>query len=68
MGKGNRKWRRFCKFYRTHLGKETLQSIFSLQLIDTQYSKTIDKLFAFIASIKQQGFTQNELNGERLNA
>ncbi|CWX04498.1 TPA: insulinase family protein [Haemophilus influenzae] len=53
-----------ANFYRTHLGKETLQSIFSLQLIDTQYSKTIDKLFAFIASIKQQGFTQNELNGE----
>ncbi|WP_196755903.1 M16 family metallopeptidase, partial [Aggregatibacter actinomycetemcomitans] len=57
-------WLDSANFYRSHLGKQTLQSVFSLQLIDTNYLKNITALFAFIAEIKQHGFTADELNGE----
>ncbi|WP_244157009.1 M16 family metallopeptidase [Rodentibacter ratti] len=57
-------WLDSANFYRSHLGKETLQTVFSLQLFDTNYVKNITVLFSFIAEIKQYGFTDDELNGE----
>ncbi|SSY82183.1 protease3 [Aggregatibacter actinomycetemcomitans] len=62
--KSQNNWLDSANFYRSHLGKQTLQSVFSLQLIDTNYLKNITALFAFIAEIKQHGFTADELNGE----
>lgn len=58
------KWLDSANFYRSHIGKQTLQSSFSLQLFDTNYLKNITALFTFIAEIKQHGFTNNELNEE----
>lgn len=40
-------------FYRAHLGKETQQSIFLLQLFNTDYAKNLQMLFAFLADINQ---------------
>ncbi|MFQ1022616.1 M16 family metallopeptidase [Avibacterium paragallinarum] len=51
-------------FYRTHLGRETIQNIFSLQLFNTDYKKVIRNLFNFIAEIKQQGFSKQEFEQE----
>lgn len=57
-------------FYQTHLGRETLQYIFSLQLEQTQYQEALQELFKFIAQLHQQGFTEQEFEQEitRLNA
>lgn len=53
-----------ANFYRPHLGKETVQNIFLLQLIDNQYEKALQKLFAFLAEIKQNGFSTQEFQQE----
>ncbi|TCP95736.1 zinc protease [Cricetibacter osteomyelitidis] len=53
-----------ANFYHSHLGKETLQGVFSIQLMDRQYKQGINKLFEFIAQIQQQGFTDAELKDE----
>ncbi|MDO4430344.1 MAG: insulinase family protein [Lonepinella koalarum] len=57
-------------FYQTHLGRETLQYIFSLQLDQTQYQTALQELFKFIAQIHQNGFTEQEFKQEieRLHA
>ncbi|OOF41506.1 peptidase M16 [Rodentibacter mrazii] len=57
-------WLDSANFYRSHLGKETLQMVFSLQLFNTHYLKNITALFTFLAEIRQHGFTQEELNAE----
>lgn len=57
-------WLDSANFYRSHLGKETLQTVFSLQLFNTHYLKNITALFTFLAEIRQHGFTQEELNAE----
>ncbi|OOS01779.1 peptidase M16 [Canicola haemoglobinophilus] len=54
-----------ANFYHEHLGKQTLQSTFSLQLENTDYQKATEQLFNFIAEIAQNGFTQAELDEER---
>ncbi|UAX43057.1 M16 family metallopeptidase [Pasteurella canis] len=53
-----------ANFYRAHLGKETLQNIFLLQLFDTDYQKVTQSLFSFIAEIKQHGFSEQEFQQE----
>ncbi len=53
-----------ANFYQTHLGKYSLQTVFSVQLSENNYSETIDALFGFIADIKQNGFTESELRAE----
>lgn len=53
-----------ANFYQTYLGKETTQHVFSLQLLNTNYSKAINELFTFIAKIKQQGFSEQEFQQE----
>lgn len=57
-------WLDSANFYHAHLGKQTLQSVFSLQLFDTNYLKNTTALFSLIAEIKQHGFTEDELNQE----
>lgn len=54
-----------ANFYHEHLGKQTLQSTFSLQLSQTDYQQAIQQLFDFMAEIKQNGFSQAELDAER---
>ncbi|MDY0652918.1 insulinase family protein [Pasteurella multocida] len=54
-----------ANFYRTHLGKETLQNIFLLQLFDTDYQKATQSLFQFIAEIQQHGFSAQEFQQEK---
>ncbi|NBI43078.1 insulinase family protein [[Haemophilus] felis] len=53
-----------ANFYRAHLGKETQQSIFLLQLFNTDYAKNLQMLFAFLAEIQQKGFSQQEFKQE----
>ncbi|WP_439243553.1 M16 family metallopeptidase [Lonepinella sp. BR2474] len=53
-----------ANFYHSHLGKQTLQATFSLQLNDQRYQQAISQLFHFLAEIYQNGFTQQELNDE----
>ncbi|OOF67588.1 M16 family metallopeptidase [Rodentibacter caecimuris] len=51
-------------FYQSHLGKETEQQLFTLQLNDEDYKTAIQELFKFIAQIRQYGFTEQEFKGE----
>ncbi|MGF7486563.1 M16 family metallopeptidase [Pasteurella bettyae] len=53
-----------ANFYHSYLGKQTLQTIFSLQLNSPKYDKALDVLFHFISELKQQGFSQAELKAE----
>lgn len=53
-----------ANFYRTHLGKETIQNIFLLQLFDTDYQRVTQSLFKFIAEIQQHGFSAQEFQQE----
>lgn len=53
-----------ANFYHDYLGKQTLQSTFSLQLENEDYRKATEQLFNFIAEIAQNGFTQTELDDE----
>ncbi|MDO4625937.1 MAG: insulinase family protein [Pasteurellaceae bacterium] len=53
-----------ANFYHSYLGKQTMQSIFSLQLNSTDYDTQIKELFHFIAQITQQGFRKEEFDAE----
>lgn len=53
-----------ANFYHTYLGKETLRTTFSLQLIKPEYHQYIENIFKFIAEISQNGFSKTELKKE----
>lgn len=53
-----------ANFYQTHIGKYSLQSMFSVQLTEGHYWDAINALFGFIADIKQNGFSERELHDE----
>ncbi|MGF7452471.1 M16 family metallopeptidase [Pasteurella bettyae] len=53
-----------ANFYRSHLGKETIQNIFLIQPLKTDYLTTVKSLFMFIAQIQQQGFSETEVKTE----
>lgn len=56
-----------ANFHQNYLGKETLQSIFSLQLSKPEYISKIQSLFQFIAVINKYGFSTSEFNQEIKN-
>jgi len=53
-----------ANFYQRHPGKYNIQHLFSVQLSDTRYQDSITALFGFIADLKQQGFSEQELQDE----
>ncbi|WP_174213417.1 pitrilysin family protein [Aliivibrio sp. EL58] len=53
-----------ANFYSSNIGRETTQSVFSLQLFDENYAEATQELIAFIAQITQYGFSSAEVNGE----
>jgi zinc protease len=54
----------FANFHVTPAGKETVQSIFTLQLFKSDYDKATKELMTFLAQLKQQGFNSEEVNNE----
>lgn len=53
-----------ANYYSSATGRETIQSVFSLQLSDEKYDEATLSIFNFLATVEQQGFTQAELDEE----
>lgn len=53
-----------ANFYSSNLGRETSQSVFSLQLSQPDYQDATQQLFDFIAQAQQHGFSDAEVKGE----
>ncbi|KJF78894.1 hypothetical protein UA45_03130 [Morganella morganii] len=53
-----------ANYYSSATGRETIQSVFSLQLSDEKYDEATLSIFNFLAAAEQQGFTQAELDEE----
>lgn len=52
-------------YFSTTVGRETKQSLFSLQLAEPEFEKSSIALFNMLAQIKQQGFLAEELVAEK---
>ncbi len=53
-----------ASYYSSNSGRETTQSVFSLHLGDQSFDHATQSLFAFLAEIKQNGFSEREIRGE----
>lgn len=51
-------------FYSSNLGRNTTQTVFSLQLGQADYDQASKEIFRFLAQLKQHGFSQAEVEGE----